>query len=113
MPLVEDKEIIPDVEELIAVIKREKKPSRVHVIELFLDQEIKDQVCERYGLDRDLNPNGPVYQVKREVIIHRFLGYDVFRVPVIRKDFFYMPFLKTEDTTGFSEQHRGQREWTE
>jgi len=50
MDLLKNSSIVPDVEELIAVIKREKRPQRVHFIELFLDDEVKEVICERYDL---------------------------------------------------------------
>lgn len=113
MDLLKNSSIVPDVEELIAVIKREKIPQRVHFIELFLDDEVKEVICERYGLAEKINLNDPVYALKREIKIHEFLGYDVFRVGIIHKDFFKMTFINAPDTTQIGNQHRGERQWTE
>jgi len=113
MNLLQDNPIKPDVEEFIAIIKREKKPERVHHVELFLDGEIRDVICQRYDLDRDLDRSDPFYSLKREIHIHQFLGYDVFRIEVIHKDFFRMAFIDAGDTTEIGGQQRGEREWTE
>jgi len=113
MKLLQEGFIEPDVEELIRVIKREKRPERVHFIELFLDEEVKDVICGRYELDRDLMRENPFFGLQRDIRIHEFLGYDVFRIALIHKDFFKMAFVDTRDTTGIDAQHRGTREWTE
>lgn len=113
MTLLQDNHISPDVEEFIALMSREKRPSRVHHIELFLDSEIREVICERYGLDSELESNDPHYKLKREIKIHQFLGYDVFRIEIIHKDFFRMTFIDTQDTTDIGGQQRGEREWTE
>jgi uroporphyrinogen decarboxylase len=85
----------------------------VHAIELFLDDEVKDVICERYELDSDLNKNDPLDMMKREIRVHEFIGHDVFRVAVIHKDFFKMAFIDAVDTTEIGSQQRGNREWTE
>jgi len=105
--------ITPDLEELVSVIRREKRPSRVHHIELFLDDEVKEAVWQRFDLGDGLEPGDPHFNLKKEIRLHRFLGYEVFRVPVIHKDFFRMAFVNARDTTQISDQHRGVREWTE
>jgi len=42
MDLLSGMRVIPDVDELISVILRQRKPKRVHIIELFLDDEVKE-----------------------------------------------------------------------
>ena len=113
MKLLQDNPVEPDVEGFIALMRREKRPARVHHVELFLDSEIREVICERYDLDHDLNRNDPHYRLKREIKIHQFLGYDVFRIDIIHKDFFRMAFIDAQDTTAIGEQQRGEREWTE
>jgi uroporphyrinogen decarboxylase len=113
MELLQNNSIVPDVDELLAIIKREKKPKRVHHVELFLDDEVKEVIAGRFDLDGKLDTDDPHYHLQREMEIHRFLGYDIFRVDVIHKDFFRMAFVNTEDTTDIGDQHRGEREWTE
>ena len=73
---------IPDWEGLVATIMRTGKPSRVHHIELFQDQEINDAVCERYGLLDGIDPTDSYYAEKSQVAIQSFLGYDFVRCSV-------------------------------
>jgi uroporphyrinogen decarboxylase len=113
MTYLKEISVTPDVDTLISVIRRERRPERVHFIELFLDDEVKDAVCARYDLDGDLNRNDPYFSLKREIRVHEFLGYDVFRLGVIHKEFFRMAFVEAQDTTEAGGQHRGIREWTE
>jgi uroporphyrinogen decarboxylase len=114
MSLLEDTSIVPDVDELLSVIRREKKPERVHHIELFLDAEIKDVVWERYGLGEGFPESDPHFRLKREIRLHEFLGYDVFRFEFLpHASHFEMPFVDANDTTSIGVQHRGIREWTE
>lgn len=68
--------VTPDWEEFVNTIHRQGTPRRVHHIELFLDGEIKDALCERYGLDENLDRSDPFFIEKREIAIQRFLGYD-------------------------------------
>ena len=111
MQLLKDNRIVPDVDEFIKVVKRESKPERVHIIELFLDDEVKEAVCGRYGLDAGVS--GPFTELQKEIKIHEFLGYDVFRVGIIHKNLFPLDFINAADTTGIKSQYRGDREWTE
>ncbi len=113
MELLKNITVTPDVAELIQVIKRERKPKRVHFIELFLDMEVEDAICEKYDLAKDINQTDPFYELKRAIKIYEFLGYEVFRVNPIQKDLFKMKFIYTKDTTSIDGQHRGKREWTE
>jgi uroporphyrinogen decarboxylase len=68
--------ITPDFESLRRTILRQGAPGRVHCIELFLDAPIQDAIIERYDLDRKLAPAEPFYDLKRNLALHRFLGYD-------------------------------------
>jgi uroporphyrinogen decarboxylase len=54
-------------------------PRRVHHIELFLDAEVQEAVCQRYGLLDGLNPSDPYFDLKRQIAIQRHLGYDYVR----------------------------------
>lgn len=107
-----DRPVQPDVQELLAVIRRTARPRRVHHLELFLDPEIKEAVCRRFDLAAGLNPADPVYPLEADIRVHRFLGYDAFRVPVIRKDAFPLPQIVTGDTAAGA-QTRGERAWVE
>ncbi len=104
----------PDYLELLSCIHREKTPSRVHNIELFLDQEIQTAICERFGLEEGLERNDPFFNEKRQVKIQSFLGYDFVRCSLEGID---LPLerQRTEDTAlltrgegrGFIDEHRG------
>ena len=102
----------PDVDELLAVLRRERAPKRLHHIELFLDPEIIEAVDERFELSRDLNSSKPLYTLQRDIRVHAFLGYDAFRIGFVHKDIFPMPALESGDTAA-GNQSRGRREWIE
>jgi uroporphyrinogen decarboxylase len=102
----------PDVDELLAVLRRERAPKRIHHIELFLDPEIIEAVDEHFELSRDLGRSDPFYALQRDIVVHAHLGYDVFRLGFVHKDIFHLPALESEDTAAGS-QSRGRREWIE
>jgi uroporphyrinogen decarboxylase len=89
--------INPDWKGLVRCIMRRGTPERVHNIELFLDEEIKEVVCQRFGLVKNLNKSDPYFKLKREIAIQRFLGYDYVRCGL---DDFEMSIrrLVTDDT---------------
>jgi uroporphyrinogen decarboxylase len=91
------REVKPDWEGLLRCIRREGTPQRVHHIELFLDAEVQDAICARYGLLDGLDEADPFYDLKRQVTIQRFLGYDYVRCGL---DGWEMPLNRTtiEDT---------------
>jgi uroporphyrinogen decarboxylase len=68
--------VTPDWEAFVRCIGRKGTPRRVHLVELFLDEEIKQIICARYGLLDRLDPDDPFLPQKREVALQRFLGYD-------------------------------------
>jgi uroporphyrinogen decarboxylase len=86
----------------------------VHHIELFLDPEVQDAVCERFDLAEGLNAGDPYYAQKKLVALQRFLGYDYVRCGL---EAFEMPMhrMPIEDTASlqraggrsFVEEHRG------
>lgn len=90
-------QIKPNWEGLVNCIKRIGTPDRVHFIELFLDEEIKISICQRFKIIDHLSFSDPDFQLKREVAIQRFLGYDYVRCSL---DDFEMPldWLITDDT---------------
>jgi uroporphyrinogen decarboxylase len=107
-----EKEIEPDVDELLAVIRREAIPKRVHFIELFLDDEIKDLVRERLELDYNPNEKNPYHKLSIEIKLHAALGYDVFCIP-LAWDAFKIKTISATGTTSIKDQKRSQRQWTE
>jgi uroporphyrinogen decarboxylase len=95
------------------VLRRAGTPQRLHHLELFLDREIRDAVCERFALAEGLDSaDSAELELARAVRIHAFLGYDIFRVEVIHKDVFPVPDLQARDTEG-GVQSRGERDWVE
>lgn len=68
--------VTPDGEAFVRCIQRQGTSARVHFIELFLDREIQDAICERYGVLEGIQPTDPFYEQKRHVAIQSFLGYD-------------------------------------
>ena len=105
---------MPDWESFVQCVALKKEPSRAHMIELFLDAEVKDAICERYDLTAGLDADDPTFLVQREVILQRFLGYDYV---LGRPGGVTMPTntLVTDDTAdlmrdggrNFMEEHRG------
>jgi len=109
MKLLETK-VKPDVEGLRRCVLREGTPARVHFIELFQDREIKRAVADRYGLEEGLDPEDPLFLVKREVRVQEFLGYDMVRLT--RWGFgFPREGLVAADTTEIPGQRREERGW--
>ena len=51
----------------------------MHFIELFIDAEMKEAICDRFGLLEDLNPGDSQYSLKYEIALKCFLGYDYIR----------------------------------
>ncbi len=93
--------VIPSWEDLLDCIERRGTPARVHHIELFLDEEIKEIICDRFGLLEGVQRHDPFFDVKREIRIQRFLGYDYVRCGL---DDFEMPLnrLSVADTAAIS-----------
>ena len=87
----------PDWESLIDCIERKSTPARVHHIELYLDDEIKEIICDRFGLQEGIRNHDPSFDLEREIRIQRFLGYDYVRCGL---DDFDMPLdrLSVADT---------------
>lgn len=103
----------PDIEKLLDVIQHRPSADRVHHVELFLDEEIKNQIRDRFSLAEDINPNEPFAELKRDIELHSFLGYDAFRLNLRTSDIFDLPHLPAADTTEISGQSRGLRDWSD
>jgi uroporphyrinogen decarboxylase len=72
-------EVRSDWDGLVKCIKREGTPKRVHFMELFLDEEVKNTLCQRFDILRGINSDDPHFSLKREIAVQRFLGYDYAR----------------------------------
>ena len=107
-------DVTPDWEGLVRCLRRQGTPDRVYNMELFLDDEVQAAICERFGLLEGLDLDDPFFDLRRQVAIQRFLGYDYVRCGLDGLD---VPLKHTsvEDTAGLSrqggrsymEEHRG------
>ena len=105
--------IRPDISEMLDVLMRRRLPKRVHHVELFLDEEIKNAVIERFELCADLDRSDRLFEIKRDVALSSFLGYDMFRVGIARKTVFHTTTIAAPDTTAQRGQERAARDWQE
>lgn len=71
--------IEPDWEGFLSCIRRTGAPKRVHHIELFLDPEVQDAICARYGVGATLDKEDAAYPMRRQIALQSFLGYDFIR----------------------------------
>jgi len=96
-------DVAPDWEGLVASIMRQGTAGRVHHIELFLDPEIENAICERYGVLEGLDAGDPDYAEKRAVAVQTFLGYDCVRASLTGWE---MPLrhATTEDTAALARE---------
>jgi len=107
-------DVKPDWEAFVRCIRRQGTPERVHYIELFLDGEVQEAICRRFNVLEGLEADDPFFDLKAQVALQRFLGYDYVRQGL---DNFDMPLTwhTAEDTAGlqrkggrgFMEEHRG------
>jgi uroporphyrinogen decarboxylase len=95
--------VTPNWEEFVQTIRRQNTPRRVHHIELFLDGEIKDDLCRQYHLDDGIPQGDPFFYQKREIAIQRTLGYDYVVCSLEGLD---MSFIRhtADDTAGLKRQ---------
>ena len=108
------KTIQPDGEAFLANLRRQGTPRRVHFLELFLDAEVKVELCRRFDLLAGLGEDDPFFQEKREIALNRFLGYDFVLVRFPAWEFSRTP-LVTADPAGlphvggrrYMDEHRG------
>jgi len=107
-------DVTPDWEALRDCILRKGTPARVHHIELFLDHELKVALCERYGLMDGVDPAEPFFNLKREIAVQRFCGYDYVRqgiegleMPMNRQIAEDTAELAREGGRSFMNEHRG------
>ena len=103
-------DITPDWEGLVDCILRRRTPRRVHFVELFLDAEVRAAIAQRCGVWDGLDADDPYVDLREEVAIQRFLGYDYVRCGVEGMD---MPLkgTLTEDTAEL--QREGGRRYLE
>jgi len=103
-------EVTPDWQAFRDCILRKGTPERVHYIELFLDGEIQNAVCERFGVLDGLDREAETFPLEKQMRLQRFLGYDFVRCGV---EGMAMPLQgsATEDTAAL--QRESGRNWME
>lgn len=89
--------VAPDWEGLLCCLKRQGVPDRVHNIELFLDVEVQDALCERFDLLESLKKDDPAYPYRKQIVLQSFLGYDFIRCGAENVTLQFN-HLQTEDT---------------
>lgn len=99
--------ITPDVGDLISVLYRRGEQKRLHFLELFIDREIKEALLEMLELEGDLRFGDDPYDLGKDIILHKALGYEVFRVPVVRKTAFQVQSSTSDDSREWVEEHQG------
>ena len=107
-------DVKPDWEGLLRCVRREGTPGRVYFIELFVDREVQQLLCERYGLLDGIGADDPFFDQKRYLRVQQFLGYDYVRCGLegIAID---IPTTLVTDTAGlpreagrgYVDEHRG------
>ncbi|MFW6189580.1 MAG: uroporphyrinogen decarboxylase family protein [Planctomycetota bacterium] len=107
-------DVEPDWQALRDCIMREGTPDRVHHIELFLDWEVKQEICRRFGVADHLDQDDPRFNLKQEVAVQRFCGYDYVRQGLDRMEW---PLhrhaaedtaeLERENGRSFVDEHEG------
>ncbi len=102
----------PDYEALLANLRRQGTPERVHYLELFLDGEVKQSIIRRYGIGSEISEDDPYRHWKMEMELQRFLGYDYVSCGIEGVSFPRETY-PTEDTTKAAGQKRERRNWTD
>jgi len=103
---------VPDFQELEKVIKGERQPSRVHLVELGFDQEVIRSVTEDvFGEKWVLNTEQTRSRYARQhVSFCARMGYDF---AMVWAEFKNMPQFKVRKAADTAELSRGEREWVE
>ena len=104
----------PDCDELLATLRREGTPKRVHHMELFYDGEIADAIVARYDLLRNGKANHPFPEYQKQIALRRFTGIDYVDAGIEGTDLTYS-WICADDTsplqrkTGrtFINEHKG------
>jgi len=103
-----------DSKAFLDCLRRQGTPLRVHFIELFLDEEVRQALLKRYHLADDLNPDDPFFYPKTQIALQRFLGYDYVSCGAGNYDY-SLSYFSAEDTADlkrregrdYINEHRG------
>ena len=63
-------------EDYLKCIQRQGTPEFVHFQELFLDEEVKNEIIRKFALANGSGPDDPFAKQKQEIRLQRFLGYE-------------------------------------
>jgi len=102
----------PDWEAFVACLRREGTPRRVHLVELYLDDEVKKALVARFGLDEGLDRRDPHFDRHLEIRIQRFLGYDFVRLRTDALDWL-LTRATVPDTAPDQQRRADGRSWME
>ncbi len=107
-------DVEPNWQGLRRCILREGTPDRVYHIELFLDGEVQEAICDRFGVLEGLDQNDPFFPHRRQIALQSFLGYDYVRWslegqdwPLHRATAQDTAALARRDGRSFVDLHRG------
>ncbi|MBN1902235.1 hypothetical protein JW926_13000 [Candidatus Sumerlaeota bacterium] len=82
-----DISITPDFDAFIRTLLYKEPPKRVFHSELFLDGPVKYAIMDRFHLSPQESPDNPLFDVKLDTMLYRFLGYDMVRVHLPESEF--------------------------
>jgi uroporphyrinogen decarboxylase len=99
MPQAFSVPVTPDWQGLKRCILRQGAPDRVYHIELFLDPEIQDLLCERFNILEGLDPEDCFFPHRKQIAIQSFLGYDYVRWSLERQEW-PLYYNAVNDTAG-------------
>ena len=71
-----------DWEGFITNIRMEGDSKRVFNVEVRIDDEILDELTDRFDLDEGINRADPRYRLRRDIAVYRFLGLEMLRCVV-------------------------------
>ena len=104
----------PDWSGFVDCMLRQGTPERVHHIELFLDAEVQEEICRRYGLLDGLDSTDPFFDLQRQIRVQRHLGYDYVRaslenleMPLNRATAIDTAALQRDGGRRYMDEHRG------
>jgi uroporphyrinogen decarboxylase len=98
-----------DLQGLLRNLRRQGTPDRTYFIELFLDWEVEEAICARYGLLDGLDPGDPYFKWRRRIALYRFLGYELVEFEIPQFVFPLDPGGVVDDTAPL--RREGGRRW--
>jgi uroporphyrinogen decarboxylase len=106
-----EKPVRLDIEGLLRNLRREGTPERTYFLELIIDPEVKDAICERFDIGADLDPADLHYALRRQIALYRFLGYESMRYKLKELSFESGSRVAGQDTAQLT--RNGGRQWAD